>query len=219
MPLQLTPAIPFVPPIRVAVCADDLLVRAGLAALLGEFEQVAVVGQWASSAVWPEQLALFQPEVILWDLGWASAEMTERLAAVVDDSPPILALVAGEAMSAALWTAGVKAILRRESAPTALVMAIGALAQGLVVLEPALLSTGLLQPALTTDELIEPLTARELEVLQAVAQGLSNKLIARDLSISEHTVKFHLNAILGKLGAQSRTDAVVRATRAGLIRL
>jgi DNA-binding NarL/FixJ family response regulator len=58
-----------------------------------------------------------------------------------------------------------------------------------------------------------------MEVLQAVAQGLSNKLIARQLTISEHTVKFHLNAILGKLGAHSRTDAVVRATRAGLLRL
>jgi DNA-binding NarL/FixJ family response regulator len=52
-----------------------------------------------------------------------------------------------------------------------------------------------------------------------MAQGLSNKLIARQLDITEHTVKFHVNAILGKLGAQSRTEAVVRATRAGLILL
>jgi DNA-binding NarL/FixJ family response regulator len=63
----------------------------------------------------------------------------------------------------------------------------------------------------------EALTPRELEVLQLLAEGLPNKTIARQLSISEHTVKFHLNAIMSKLGAQSRTEAVVRATRLGLI--
>ena len=66
---------------------------------------------------------------------------------------------------------------------------------------------------------IEQLSARELDVLRGMAEGLSNKQIARSLGISEHTVKFHINAILGKLDAQSRTEAVVRATRAGLILL
>jgi DNA-binding NarL/FixJ family response regulator len=65
----------------------------------------------------------------------------------------------------------------------------------------------------------DALTAREMEVLQYVAQGLANKVIARRLNITESTVKFHVNAILGKLGAQSRTDAVVRATRLGLVML
>ena len=69
------------------------------------------------------------------------------------------------------------------------------------------------------DELIESLTPRESEVLQLLAQGMPNKQIALELAISEHTVKYHVNAILGKLGAQSRTEAVVRATRAGLILL
>ncbi|MBI1880571.1 MAG: response regulator transcription factor, partial [Chloroflexi bacterium] len=63
------------------------------------------------------------------------------------------------------------------------------------------------------------LTPRELEVLQLLAEGLPNKAIARRLDISDHTVKFHVNAILSKLSAQSRTDAVVRATRLGLILL
>jgi len=63
------------------------------------------------------------------------------------------------------------------------------------------------------------LTPREQEVLQLLAEGLPNKAIASQLSISEHTVKFHVNAIMGKLGAQSRTEAVTRATRAGLILL
>jgi two-component system nitrate/nitrite response regulator NarL len=67
--------------------------------------------------------------------------------------------------------------------------------------------------------LIEPLTPRELEVLRLVAEGLPNKTIAARLDISEHTVKFHVNTILGKLGVASRTEAVVRATRLGLILL
>ena len=56
-------------------------------------------------------------------------------------------------------------------------------------------------------------------MLQLLAEGLPNKAIAAQLSISEHTVKFHVNAIMGKLGAQSRTEAVTRATRSGLILL
>jgi DNA-binding NarL/FixJ family response regulator len=66
---------------------------------------------------------------------------------------------------------------------------------------------------------LEPLSPRELDVLRGLAEGLANKQLARSLGISEHTVKFHINAILGKLRAQSRTEAVVRATRAGLILL
>jgi DNA-binding NarL/FixJ family response regulator len=73
------------------------------------------------------------------------------------------------------------------------------------------------EPAAAT--LVEPLTAREDQVLQLLAEGLTNRAIARRLGISEHTVKFHVNAILGKLAAQSRADAVMRATRLGLILL
>ena len=67
--------------------------------------------------------------------------------------------------------------------------------------------------------LIESLTPREVEVLKLLAEGLSNRAIAFGLGISEHTVKFHVNAIMGKLGAQSRTEAAVRATQLGLLLL
>jgi len=65
----------------------------------------------------------------------------------------------------------------------------------------------------------EALTAREREVLELLSQGLPNKLIARRLQISEHTVKFHVSSIYAKLGATSRTDAVSRGVRRGLITL
>lgn len=69
------------------------------------------------------------------------------------------------------------------------------------------------------DAAVEPLTPRELEVLDLMAEGLPNKAIARRLSISDQTVKFHVSAVCGKLGASNRTDAVRRALRRGLITL
>ena len=87
----------------------------------------------------------------------------------------------------------------------------GILAPGLNPMQPA--------SELAADTLFDDLTPREKEVLQLVAEGLTNKAIAQQLAISEHTVKFHVNAIMGKMNAQSRTEAVVRATRLGLISL
>jgi DNA-binding NarL/FixJ family response regulator len=88
----------------------------------------------------------------------------------------------------------------------------------LVVFDPSLA----LEPSPARDPsltLVEDLTPRETEVLQLLADGLTNKAIAQRLGISDHTVKFHVNSVLGKLGAQSRTEAVVRASRLGLLLL
>jgi DNA-binding NarL/FixJ family response regulator len=89
--------------------------------------------------------------------------------------------------------------------------------QGLMVLDPTLVSALPLVTDRSIEAPVEPLTTREEQVLQQLAEGLSNRSIAQRLQISEHTVKFHINAILGKLGAQSRTEAVARAARLGLI--
>jgi DNA-binding NarL/FixJ family response regulator len=78
---------------------------------------------------------------------------------------------------------------------------------------------GRLQPAQEQDELPEPLTPREIQVLELLAEGLPNKAIAERLDISDQTVKFHVASISGKLGAANRTDAVRRAVRRGLITL
>jgi two-component system, NarL family, response regulator YdfI len=98
-----------------------------------------------------------------------------------------------------------------------------AAAHGLVVLPAALAERMLSQPAsveaLAPAPLDEPLTPREREVLELLAEGLSNKLIARRLQISEHTVKFHVSSIYAKLGASSRTEAVSQGARRGLITL
>jgi DNA-binding NarL/FixJ family response regulator len=104
----------------------------------------------------------------------------------------------------------------------ALRAAIEAAAAGLVVIHPSELDTVLsatVGPSAPLDELLEPLTRREREVLQMLAAGLANKEIAARLAISDHTVKFHVASILGKLGASTRTEAVSAGIRRGLVML
>ena len=74
-------------------------------------------------------------------------------------------------------------------------------------------------PREPVEEIVEPLTPREMDVLEMLAEGLSNKMIAHRLSISDHTAKFHVNSILAKLNAGTRTEAVTRGIRLGLIKI
>jgi len=118
--------------------------------------------------------------------------------------------------------AGVRAILPTNISPDELVAGLEAAAAGLIVLHPAEVD-GMFPaaepPSTPLAELVEPLTPRESEVLQMLASGLANKEIAARLAISEHTVKFHVASILGKLGAASRTEAVSLGIRRGLVLL
>ncbi|HEY8233389.1 MAG TPA: LuxR C-terminal-related transcriptional regulator, partial [Vicinamibacteria bacterium] len=89
---------------------------------------------------------------------------------------------------------------------------------GLLVLDESFGET-VVRPTPPADALVEPLTPRETEVLQLLAEGLTNRRIGERLAISEHTAKFHVNAILGKLGARSRGEAIAHAARLGLLLL
>jgi NarL family two-component system response regulator YdfI len=117
--------------------------------------------------------------------------------------------------------AGVRAILPADLPADQIVPALEAAAAGLVVLHPAEVDTVFPAGASSSPlaELVEPLTPRENEVLQMLASGLANKEIATRLAISEHTAKFHVASILGKLGAASRTEAVTLGIRRGLVLL
>ncbi|MFP2961004.1 helix-turn-helix domain-containing protein, partial [Myxococcus sp. 1LA] len=105
--------------------------------------------------------------------------------------------------------------------PAALVAALLSVARGLAVFDPALAELRGTSRATLTARNSSPdaLTPREREVLGLLAEGLSNKVIADRLDISEHTAKFHVNAVLAKLGVQRRTEAVVRAAKLGLVTL
>ncbi|MBW7886040.1 MAG: response regulator transcription factor, partial [Caldilineaceae bacterium] len=157
----------------------------------------------------------------VWDLGWDPASAVETVAALNEThATPIVALIASPVVAGELRAAGARALLSRESDGARLAAAAVAVTHGLLVIDESVGADAAPLPTpMASDDLVEPLSTRELDVLRQIAEGLSNKEIARALDISEHTVKFHVNAILGKLGAQSRTEAVVRATRAGLILL
>jgi two-component system, NarL family, nitrate/nitrite response regulator NarL len=227
--------------LRVLIVADDALARAGLAALLGSQPGFTVAGQAPAGAAGSLSAAVetYQPDLVLWDLGWSPESALARLAVFHPGSLPVAVLLpagisAAQARSA--WAAGARALLLRDADGLRLAAALAALLQGFAVVAPDIAALLLPAPApalppdgTSTGEddwraeegagLVEELTPRELQVLRLLAQGLPNKAIAQALSISEHTVKFHVNAILGKLAVQSRTEAVVRATRLGLILL
>ena len=121
--------------------------------------------------------------------------------------------------------AGARAVLHRSSSRNEIIATIKVITRGLVVLPPELLAT-LLHGAPTAEDGIKvidagraQLTRRELEVLAAMADGASNKAIARRLGISFHTAKFHVAAILAKLDADSRTEAVAKAAQSALVML
>ncbi len=212
--------------LRVLIVAGDPLARAGLAAFLQDRSDLIVTGQ-IDGAELPASLDVYRPDVVLWDLGWEApaslrGETKAALVQVADlaeTSPPIAALLPDPTAAADAWAAGARGLLPRDVSADRLAAALAALALGLAAIDP-LFSIALF-PAPHSAPVIgqpsEALTPREVEVLRLIAEGLANKVIAQKLGVSEHTIKFHANALMGKLGAQSRTDAVVRATRLGLI--
>lgn len=209
--------------LRLLIIATDQLARAGLAALLADQPSLSVVGQIEESERIQAEVDIYQPDVIIWDLGWEPEEGLVLLEELTTDdensASPIIALVPDEQSAGASWLAGAQGILFRDVTIDRLVAAIRGVAKGLVVGEPELLEA-ITPPTLGQEPTLEEaLTPREMEVLQLLAEGFSNKAIGRQLDISDHTVKFHVNAIMGKLGAESRTAAVVQATRLGLIML
>jgi len=144
------------------------------------------------------------------------AEVAQQYAVIVLSEQP------NAAWLAKALRAGVRAVLPREVTPEQLRTALEAAVAGLVVVHPSELSAVLpatVGSSAVVEELPEPLTPREREVLQMLAAGFANKEIAARLAISDHTVKFHVASILGKLGASTRTEAVSAGIRRGLVLL
>ncbi|MEM7347896.1 MAG: response regulator transcription factor [Chloroflexota bacterium] len=205
--------------LRILIIAEDPLARAGLAALLADQPGYLIVGQLDEATTLLEDINVYQPDVLLWDLGWNPESILAVLPDVIALELPLVTLLPDETHVVDVWQAGGRGCLLRTIQEERLLTALSAVAQGIVALDPLLADALITTSYADQTQPTEALTPREIEVLQLLAEGLSNKLIARQLDISEHTVKFHVNAILGKLGAQSRTEAVVRATRLGLILL
>jgi DNA-binding NarL/FixJ family response regulator len=122
---------------------------------------------------------------------------------------PLLVLLSDGADAFEVIAAGARGAISRHSSPSRIHAALRAIDEGLIVIDR--------EPARDSEPLIDPLTAREQDVLALLAAGLTNKEIASRLGITDHTVKFHVNAILAKLGAETRTEAVVHAAKLGIV--
>jgi len=211
--------------IRAFIVAASPLARAGLENLLAA-RKMKVAGSDATVESLAGKLSDTAPDVVLVDSsGEAFEPLLDSLVSsgiAADFRVVILAdAVSTEALAEAL-RAGIHAVLPGDISPDQLAAALHAAASGLIVQFPEYAIAGLPKPSAASrvlEELAEPLTPREREVLQMLAGGLGNKEIAARMNISEHTVKFHVGSILGKLGAGSRTEAVSIGIRRGLVLL
>ncbi len=214
---------------RVLVAATNSIVRAGLESiLLRASPDLAVVDSSSDVATLAALIENHSPDVVLMEVGRHDDEPVSEKLLALGVSPPVPAIVIladdlqGDWMTEALRL-GVQAVLPRSATAEEIVLTVVAAAAGLVVLHPDVFDSLLpVLPstirALPTSPL-QALTPREIEVLGMLAEGLGNKVIARRLGISEHTVKFHVSSIFTKLNASSRTEAVTLGARQGLIML
>jgi DNA-binding NarL/FixJ family response regulator len=208
-------------PTRVFVVASSPLVRAGLRSMLadGAGTNIEVVGD-APPGDSGAEITLSSAEVVL----VSDDSLPEETYSVAPGGPQALVLLS-EDESAALRLSSLSlsgwGVVSPDAPPEELAAAIAAAANRLVIL-PHALTERLLEGNSAFDGLEdapEPLTARESEILELLSRGLANKSIARELSISDHTVKFHVSSIYSKLQVGSRAEAVSRGARLGLLRL
>jgi DNA-binding NarL/FixJ family response regulator len=200
--------------IRVAIKASSPLAKAGLETLLHAQPGLGLVEDSGIDS---------PPDVLLVECETFAAPAAREAIEWASAGGPVVMLVrnpATEPVGEAL-RAGVRAVLASGADGPEIAAAIEGAAVGLTVLDGAYIETLLRAPVTASsgpaDTLAEPLTPREVEVLGLVAAGLGNKEIAARLEISEHTAKFHVASIMGKLGAGSRTEAVTIGIRHGLI--
>jgi DNA-binding NarL/FixJ family response regulator len=211
--------------IRVLIVAASPLIRAGLGNFLAD-SGVDIVGSAADFESLDKPLDDLEPDVLLVETSPQAREafLDGLVGEEIFRGYPVVVLAQNmpPGWPSAALRGGVRAVLPTEVSAEQLRVALEAAAAGLVVLHPSELSAVLPAPSVLSSpihELPEPLTLREREVLQMISAGLGNKEIAGRLSISEHTVKFHVASILGKLGASTRTEAVSIGIRHGLVLL
>lgn len=212
--------------IRVMVVAASPVVRAGLSAVLTSNPKLTVVGSASDLDALLREVQL-QPDVVLLDLSSnLQQSVWEKLLLMQEEqySSPII-VIADELDSINLEVAlrsGVRGILPDTSTESEIMAAVEAIAFNLIVLHPDAVELLPLKESMREKVTLTPiqtLTPREIEVLEMLGSGLGNKAIAKRLHISDHTVKFHVSSIFGKLGVSSRTEAVTVGVRLGLIML
>lgn len=207
---------------------ENSIVRAGLESILRTDAGLEVVGSSSSIDTLVQLLEDAQPDVVLlqiWSISDDEPVLEKLLAQSTLPIVPAIVILTDNFENdwAALLRSGVRGILPLRASVNEIVTAVAAAGAGLVVLHPDFIEFLDRVAASSVRSLpntpIEALTPREIEVLGMLAQGLGNKIIAKRLGISEHTVKFHVSSIFSKLNASTRTEAVALGARQGLIML
>ena len=207
--------------IRVLVVDDHPVVRHGLIAILSYEQGIEVVGDAADGLEAVRLIIERRPDVVLLDLRLPQLSGIEVMRQVRKEAPDVRFLVlttydTDEYIGPAL-AAGAQGYLLKDATPDELARGVRAVVQGGAALEPGVAAR--LLERMSESERGEELSARELEVLRLLVEGASNKAIAGRLSLSENTVKSHISHIFGKLGVQSRAEAVAVALQRGLVPL
>ena len=219
---------------RLLIIAADPLIRSALASIAEQSDDLQVVGQAAPEDDPVETINVYRPDLVIYDAGWESSNEDEsnELEQLPADWPlPVILLLAEPVSSAAksetsisrLLVAGFSGILPRSIDGDRLNGAVQAVLQEFTVIDPIFLEEIEPSEKNRTARLnvidVEPLTPREFDVLELLADGLTNREIAAQLGISHHTVKFHLTSLMDKLDVHSRTEAVTTASRLGILEI
>lgn len=211
--------------IKLVLADDHALVREGTRQLLERYNDLEVVGEAANGEQAIELAKRLRPDLVVMDIrmpGLSGLEATRQIKA---ECPGVAVLVLtahdDDEYVFALLQAGADGYLLKTAETEELVRAIRAAYAGKSALDPAVARKVVAQltgaQPLPKSQAEEELTARELEILKLVGEGLTNREIARKLYISDRTVQAHLGNIFSKLGVSSRTEAVMRAVREGWI--
>jgi DNA-binding NarL/FixJ family response regulator len=207
-------------PIRLLIADDHPVVRDGLRAMLATQPDMELVGEAATGAEAVAIARALGPDVVLMDLQMPDLDGPSAIATLREQAPAVRVLVLTTYSTDADITravdAGATGYLLKDAPREQLFGAIRAAAKGESVLSPSVATRVLGRMRAPAEEALSP---RELEILGAVARGLSNKQIGRQLYVSEATVKTHLLRIFSKLGVDDRTAAVTIALERGIIRL
>ena len=202
--------------IRILIADDHTIVRTGLTALLGTVPGMEVVGEARNGEEAVRQTAKLKPDVVVMDLMMPKKDGAAATAEIVSSLPGTRVLVltsfgASDAIARAL-DAGAAGAMMKDSPNSSLIAAIRAVASGKSAIAPEV------RRIIASDPPAQVLTPRQEEVLLSMTRGLTNHDIARELSISEDRVEQHIRALLEKLGAANRTEAVAIAFRKHLLK-
>jgi RNA polymerase sigma factor (sigma-70 family) len=218
--------------IRVLIVDDHPVVREGLHAMLSTDRNIEVVGESCDGAEAVTMVEEKEPNIVLMDIRMPNMDGVQATRRIKHQSPStaiiVLTMYDSDAYVVDAMRAGASGYLLKDASRELVLDTIRAVNSGATLIKTSLLSDaisslvqsqkGRQETAASSAEDVEQLTPREREVLKLAAVGYSNKDIAKELNITQDTVKKHMQSILGKLHASSRIHAAIQATRAGIIK-